>query len=366
MTTSQTFSAPSAVNRLSIALIVVALLLPAFDAVLPAGLKFASLVPAIMVYAIVGLGLNIVAGFTGLLNLGAAAFMAIGAYTFSICTVPIYPFQIGFWPGLGVAILIGALAGTVLALPAMRLRGDYLAIVTLGFGEIVTDILKNLDAITKGTQGLNPVAKPWLPGVTFNVGNYLPWYYLYFGLLIVTVLLCRNMRKSRLGRSWIAVRDDELAARSMGISTAHTKLIAFAIGSAMCAAGGALFASLQGTSIEPSFYDFQQSVVILCIVIVGGMGNVNGVLVGALIMVGFNAIVLVKLTEWMNREGLTGGNVLATPSNWKFMIFGLALILMMRLRPQGLIPAQDVEPVNPTDKSSTKNPPSTPASSGGA
>ncbi len=321
------------------ALLAIVLVLPLF------GDAIATKLTPIMVFAIVGLGLNVVAGFTGLLNLGAAAFMAIGAYTFAICTVPIYPFQIGFWPGLGVAIMVGAVAGTILALPAMRLRGDYLAIVTLGFGEIITDVLKNLDAITKGTQGLNPVAAPEIPFVTYSISAYKPTYYLYLALLLVAILLCHNMRKSRLGRQWIAVRDDELAARSMGISPARTKLIAFAIGSGLCAFGGAMFASLNGTSIEPSFYDFQQSVVILCIVIVGGMGNVKGVILGALIMVGFNSIILVNLTEWMTRNGWTGNNVLATPSNWKFMIFGLALILMMRLRPQGLIPAQDVEPV---------------------
>jgi branched-chain amino acid transport system permease protein len=322
-----------------------ALLLPALDLILPSSLKFASLVPAIMVYAIVGLGLNIIAGYTGLLNLGAAAFMAIGAYTFSVLTCTIYPFQVGFWAGALAAALVGALAGTVLALPTMRLRGDYLAIVTLGFGEIVQDVLKNLDAVTKGTQGLNPVAAPALPGVTFNVGSYVPWYYLYLVLLLAAVWLCRNLRAARLGRAWVAVRDDELAARAMGIGTSRVKLIAFALGSALCALGGALFASLSGTSIEPAFYDFQQSVIILCIVIVGGMGNVSGVLLGALIMVGFNGIVLTKLTDLMNRNGLVGANVLASPSNWKFLIYGLALILMMRLKPEGLLPARDVQAV---------------------
>jgi branched-chain amino acid transport system permease protein len=313
------------------------------DALLPQSLRFASLVPAIMVYTIVGLGLNIIAGFTGLLNLGSAAFMAVGAYTFAILTCPIYPFQVGFWFGALGAAVVGGLAGALLALPTMRLRGDYVAIVTLGFGEIVQDVLKNLDAVTKGTQGLNPVAAPALPGATFSVGGYVPWYYLYLALLVGVIVLCRNLRQSRLGRSWVAVREDELAARAMGLATSRIKLVAFALGSALCGLGGALFASLSGTSIEPGFYDFQQSVIILCIVIVGGMGNVGGVVLGALIMVGFNAIVLTKLSEWMSRNGIGGNNVLASPSNWKLMIFGLALILMMRLRPEGLLPAKDVQ-----------------------
>lgn len=325
-----------------LALLLVAAL-PAIDLALPDSVKFASFMPSIMAFAIIGLGLNIISGFTGLLNLGAAAFMAIGVYTFSILTCPIYPFQIGFFPGLIAAGLAGGAAGLLLSLPTMRLRGDYVAIVTLGFGEIVQDVLKNLDAVTKGTQGLNPVATPALPGVTFGVESYLPWYYLYLTLLLAVVWLCHNLRQSRLGRAWVAVREDELAARAMGLSTPKVKLIAFAIGSALCAVGGALFASLRGTSIEPSYYDFQQSVIILCIVIVGGMGNITGVLLGALIMVGFNNIVLTKLTESMTRNGLTGDNVLASPGNWKFLLYGLALILMMRLRPEGLLPAKEVQ-----------------------
>ncbi len=333
----------SAIFRPAYFFLIAAMLLPAVDYFLPAKLQFASLVPAIMVFAIIGLGLNIIAGFTGLLNLGSAAFMAIGAYTFAILTCPIYPFQIGFFPGLMAAALIGGAAGILLALPTMRLRGDYVAIVTLGFGEIIQDVLKNLDAVTKGTQGINPVAAPGLPGVSFAVDNYIPLYYLYLALVIGAVWLCHNLRYSRLGRSWVAVREDELAARAMGITTPRVKLIAFGIGSALCSIGGALYASLSGTSIEPSFYDFQQSVIILCIVIVGGMGNVTGVLLGACIMVGFNSIVLTKLTDLMARNGLVGDNVLAAPGNWKFMIYGIALIVMMRLRPEGLLPAKDVQ-----------------------
>lgn len=324
-------------------LLAILALIPVADLVLPETWRCASLMPSIMAYAIVGLGLNIIAGFTGLLNLGSAAFMAIGVYTFSILTCPIYPFQIGFFSGIIAATCVGGLAGLLLSLPTMRLRGDYVAIVTLGFGEIIQDVLKNLDAMTKGTQGLNPVAAPVLPGVDFSVGNYLPWFYLYLVLLIGVVWLCHNLRHSRVGRAWVSVREDELAARAMGLSTPRIKQIAFAIGSALCALGGALFASKSGTSIEPGFYDFQQSVIILCIVIVGGMGNITGVLLGAFIMVGFNGIVLTKVTEAMVRNGLTGSNVLASPGNWKFMLYGIALILMMRWRPEGLLPAKDVQ-----------------------
>jgi branched-chain amino acid transport system permease protein len=325
------------------ACLAVVLVLPLIDLALPNGLKVASLVPPILVFAILGLGLNIVAGFTGLLNLGSAAFMAIGAYAFAISTSTIYPFQIGFWPGLALAIVMGALCGLVLALPTMRLRGDYLAIVTLGFGEIVQDVLKNLDAITKGTQGLNPVPTPALFGYLFTTANFVPWYYLFLALLLLAVALCSNLLHSRIGRAWIAVREDELAARSMGINAAKAKTIAMVSGAALCAGGGALWSSLQGTSIEPGYYNFQLSVIVLCIVIVGGLGSISGVLLGALIMIGFNSIVLVKLSELLGRHGVGGGgNVLSSPNNWKYLIYGLALILMMRLKPAGLLPAKEV------------------------
>ena len=320
-----------------------ALAVPLVDALMPNAMKVGSLVPPIMIFAIMGLGLNIVSGFTGLLNLGSAAFMAIGAYAFSISTCTVYPFQIGFWPGLALAILCGGVAGLVLALPTMRLRGDYLAIVTLGFGEIVQDVLKNLDAITKGTQGLNPVPAPALFGLTFTSGNFVPWYYLLLALLLLAVAFTRNLLHSRIGRAWIAVREDELAARSMGIRIARAKLLAVAIGACLCAAGGALWASFQGTSVDPGYYDFQLSVIVLCIVIVGGLGSISGVLLGALIMIGFNSIILVKLSDWLASHGIGGGShVLSLPNNWKYLVYGLALIVMMRFKPEGLLPAKDV------------------------
>ncbi len=335
--------APFARHPLRWACLSLVLALPLIDRALPAGLQVASLVPPILVFAILGLGLNIVAGFTGLLHLGSAAFMAIGAYAFAISTCPVYPFQIGFWAGLALALAAGGLCGLVLSLPTMRLRGDYLAIVTLGFGEIVQDLLRNLDAITKGTQGLNPVSAPALFGYHFSSDNYVPWYYLLLAFLLLAVALCANLRHSRVGRAWIAVREDELAARAMGINAAKAKTIAMAAGATLCAGGGALFASLQGTSLEPGYYNFQLSVIILCIVIVGGLGSITGVLLGALVMMGFNSILLVKFSELLGRHGVGGsGNVFASPNNWKHLIYGLALILMMRLRPAGLLAEHEV------------------------
>jgi branched-chain amino acid transport system permease protein len=315
-------------------------LLPAIDVVIPQAWHLSPLLPRIFAYTIIGLGLNVVTGFTGLLNLGAAAFIAVGAYAYSILTCDIYPFRIGFWPGLAAAATISAAVGALLALPTMRLRGDYLAIVTLGFGEIIQDLLKNLEPITKGTTGINPVPHPWLPGLAFGDDpGRLSYYYLYLALAALAALLCLNLRRSRIGREWVAVREDELAARSCGINAARVKLSAFAWSAGLCGAGGALYAALIGLAV-PSDYEFQTSIIVLCAVIVGGMGSVPGVLVGSLVMFGFNEVVLTTLTRVIGDAAT--GNVLRSPTNWKYLVFGLALILAMRFRPEGILPAREV------------------------
>jgi len=309
--------------------------LPLLDQALPARAALTERVAPILLFAILGLGLTVVSGFTGLLNLGAAAFMALGAYAFSILTCPIYPFQVGFWPGLVAATVVGAGAGALVGLPAMRLRGDYLAIVTLGLGEIVQDVLKNLDVITKGTQGINPVAAPSFgPLILPAAGRH----YLLLALVLAAVWVCVALRRSRIGRAWEAVREDELAARCMGVATARAKLGAFALGAALCGLGGGLYASLSNSSLDPGTYDFGRSVIILSIVIVGGLGSIGGALLGAVIMVGFDTILIDELAKATSGE--TGSErVWAQPGNWKFLVYGLALVLMMRFRPDGLLPA---------------------------
>ena len=325
----------------------------------------------VVVYAILALGLNVVVGWTGLLNLGIAAFMAIGAYAFGILTAEIYPFQVGFWWALLLSGAIGAFAGWLLGAPTLRLRGDYLAIVTLGFGEIVQDGLKNLQAITKGTEGINPLPKPTVPfgaaiqsgleivgiasapaatkaaeGVVaassnwFEISSATParWFYLYLILLAAVIFFCRNLEFSRLGRQWFAVREDELAARCMAIEPDKAKLKAFAAGAALAAIAGALFASHLASTGEPANYDFQVSILALCIVIVGGIGSITGVVLGAIVMVGLSNVVLPALTQAMQRAGIgSTENVLSSPDNYKYLIFGLALVLMMRFRPDGIV-----------------------------
>ncbi|MDA1008111.1 MAG: branched-chain amino acid ABC transporter permease [Planctomycetota bacterium] len=331
-----------------------AALWPLADAFLPAGMQVIEPLRTVFIYAILALGLNVVTGFTGLLNLGVAAFMAIGAYAFGILTCEIYPFQIGFWPALFATLGIGAFAGFLLGAPLLRLRGDYLAIVTLGFGEIVQDVLKNLDGITKGTQGINP-----LPGPTFlasaseesgssffgltwrelGVEDSTAWYYTLWTLLVLCIIAVRHLERSRTGRAWLSVREDELASRAMGIRVDRVKLIAFSTGASLAAFAGALAASGLSSTGEPANYDFQISILAVCIVIVGGVGSVSGILVGALVMIGINSIVLSKAADWIAASGLSSSdNVLLSPSNWKFLLFGLALVLMVHLRPQGILP----------------------------
>lgn len=321
-------------------LLIFFLLLPLTDFFLPESFKIAQNMPSIFIFAILALGLNVITGFTGMLNLGIAAFMAIGAYVYAILTCDIYPFQVGFWSGIFCAGIAGMLVGAVLAIPTTRLRGDYLAIVTLGFGEIVQDTLRNLESITKGSQGINPLPAPSIFGFHFASEQYQPWYYLFLSILLIVVLFNKKIINSRIGRAWRSVREDELAARCMGINAAKVRLSAFSLGSGLAALAGALWACHLGSSGEPGNYDFQISIITLCILIVGGMGSIMGVLIGTLIVVGFNSILLVKVTEVLTANGLVDtNNVFTQPNNWKYAIFGLALVLMMRYRPSGIYDA---------------------------
>ena len=324
-------------SRGQLAVLAILAATPLLDQAIPS-LQLSGPMRTVVVFAILALGLNIVVGWTGLLNLGIAAFMAIGAYAFGILTSEVYPFQVGFWWGIVLAGAIGALAGWLLGAPTLRLRGDYLAIVTLGFGEIVQDGLKNLPAITKGTEGINPLPAPMLGLAEVSGETPARWFFVYLAVLAVVVFLCRNLEFSRLGRQWFAVREDELAARCMAIEPDKAKLKAFAAGAALAAISGALYASHLSSTGEPSNYDFQVSILALCIVIVGGIGSITGILVGAIVVVGLSNVLLPILTQALQRAGVgSTDNVLSSPDNYKYLIFGLALVLMMRYRPDGIV-----------------------------
>jgi branched-chain amino acid transport system permease protein len=309
----------------------------------------------IFIYAILALGLNVVVGYTGLLHLGIAAFFGIGAYITGILTVPAYPFQVGFVAAMVLSIAGAALAGIVLGAPTLRLRGDYVAIVTLGFGEVTRFTLRNLEEITAGTRGLNPVLPPDLPdwtatplgwlGITPDWSlDYRLFYYVALGLLVLVIVLLRNLERSRLGRAWVAIREDELAATCAGISAARVKLSAFALGSALAGMAGCLYATALTSTAGPDAFDFNRSMVMLCCVILGGLGSLRGTLLGVVLLIGFDNVLAPMLDGLIQDLNVnTQASPLLSFSNWKLMIFGLALVLMMRFRPEGFLPSRAVE-----------------------
>ncbi len=331
----------------------------------------------IMLFILLAMGLNIVVGYSGLLDLGYAAFFAVGAYTAAFLTSPSSPIKLAaghplrflqdFWWAMLLAVLIAALFGVLLGAPTLRLRGDYLAIVTLGFGEIVPRVVLNLEQWTGGSKGMNPIGRPHLLGCQFGIDpclvlgqphrlGALPWYYLIVLVGLLSVFCITRLRDLRVGRAWAAIRDDEVAAVSMGINPVTTKLLAFSLGASFSGFAGAIFASyLQ--FIDPGQFDFSISVLVLCMVILGGTGNIYGVMLGGLIIASFDRILAERLTGWLhalaNTLGSTGTFPLPPPLNGTFslqgllkavdlmrlrlMVFGLSLVLLMVLRPQGLL-----------------------------
>ncbi len=305
----------------------------------------------VFVFAILCLALHIQSGTVGLLQLGIAAFFAIGAFATGLLTVDKYPFQLGFWGSILFAPLAAGLAGLAIGAPTLRLRGDYLAIVTLGFGEVVRVVLLNYENITDGPRGLNPLSSPWVPGfITSHFpGNdperrlhFLTLYFLALGLLIVLIVLLRNLERSRTGRAFVALREDELASACMGLHPPRIKLLALALGSAVAGLAGALYAINLGTTADPNNYDFNYSIMVLCAVIIGGLGSLPGALFGAALLIGFDSVLSPLLTTLIQRwTGSSSPSPFLTFSNWRLMIFGVALILMMRFRPEGLWPRKE-------------------------
>jgi branched-chain amino acid transport system permease protein len=293
----------------------------------------------ILAFALLALGLHVVVGYTGALHLGIAAFFGLGAFTAGILMTRNLPFQLWFVPSALAAMAVAALAGFVLATPTLRLRGDYLAIVTLGFGEVVKVSLKNMENITRGKQTLNLIPRPIdLPGQPYL--EALAMYFIAFALVALAVLLLLNLERSRLGRAWVALREDELAATSMGVQAARSKLIAFAIGSALAGLAGAVYVTnLTNTSDPDSSYEFNTSIISLCCLILGGLGGIRGTLLGVLILQGLDAVLIPRIDELLAVINPNSPELLKLKS-WRLMVFGLSLILMMRFRPEGLLPAQ--------------------------
>ncbi|OGG97537.1 MAG: hypothetical protein A2508_08035 [Candidatus Lambdaproteobacteria bacterium RIFOXYD12_FULL_49_8] len=269
-----------------------------------------------MMYIVLGLGLNIVVGMAGLLDLGYVAFYATGAYVYGMLNLY---WDWGFWAALPVAGLLAALLGTLLGIPVLRLRGDYLAIVTLGFGEIIRLVLENSENITHGPAGIANLPKPELlwTKLDFDQQN-LYLYYLIFALMALAMLTNRRLQNSRMGRAWLALRENELAAQAMGIDLTKTKLAAFATGAFWAGIVGVFFAA-KSSYINPASFSFHESAIILSIVVLGGMGSVLGVVLAA--------VLLILLPEYLRFL-----------QEYRMVIFGVLMVLTMIFKPDGLVP----------------------------
>src|SRR4051794_36342945 len=297
-------------------------------------------------FVLLALGLNIVVGYAGLLDLGYAAFFAIGTYMYAILASTFFRIHVPFWVMLFVGAATTAFFGILFGAPTLRLRGDYLAIVTLGFGEIVPIFILNLDKLTGGTNGIEGVDKPSVFGYTIGANNdNIGFYYLVLLLVAGVVFFVNRLRASRLGRAWMAIREDELAAATMGINTTITKLLAFSMGAALAGFAGTFYGSHLGFA-SPQQFNFSQSVLILCMVILGGMGNLWGVMLGAVVIYLLQTVVLIQMPNWLHQLGIGlnfqplidfGSHVRLT--DYTFFIYGTILVLFMLFRPEGLLPS---------------------------
>jgi len=310
------------------------------------------------IFVALALGLNIVVGLAGLLDLGYVAFFAVGAYSWAIFGSPQgnavfgggFPLApIWFYVFLLVGLGVAALTGVILGLPVLRLRGDYLAIVTLGFGEVIRVLANNLDKpinLTNGPRGITPITRPPAP---FGVPYPEYFYFLVLAIVLIVVLVNRRLEDSHIGRAWEAIREDELAAQAMGVPLVRAKLLAFACGASFAGVMGVVFSAKQ-VFINPESFTFLESIGVLAMVILGGMGSIPGAVVGATVVTVLNLQVLKGFSLWLNELKNAGVTVLGysladlptqfEPAKYERMVFGVILVLMMIFRPQGIFPAR--------------------------
>jgi branched-chain amino acid transport system permease protein len=299
-----------------------------------------------LLYIMLALGLNIVVGFAGLLDLGYVAFYAVGAYVYALLASPHFDIHLPFWTLLPLGAVTAGAFGVLLGAPTLRLRGDYLAIVTLGFGEIIRIFLNNLNApinITNGPQGVNlvdPISfgafslskKREIFGVTFTDVHF--YYYLFLVLTLIVIFVCMRLQDSRIGRAWIAIREDETAAEAMGINTRNVKLLAFAMGAVFGGVSGGLFSGFQAF-VSPESFTLMESIMILCMVVLGGMGHIPGVILGAVLL----TVLPEALRYVSDLQRYLFGHVIVDAANLRMLLFGVALVAMMLFRPAGLWPS---------------------------
>ena len=336
-------------QRPQLTLLLLALLLAVLPFLVGAGLgkSWIRVLDFALLYVLLALGLNIVVGYAGLLDLGYIAFYALGAYLYAWLASPHFGLHLPFWAVLPIGALLAGLFGVLLGAPTLRLRGDYLAIVTLGFGEIIRIFMNNLNApvnITNGPQGMNlldPIAfgdfafkgTHHFFGIAFSSAHL--YYYLFLVFVLLALLIALRLQDSRIGRAWAAIREDEVAAAAMGINTRNVKLLAFAMGATFGGLAGGLFAAFQGF-ISPESFGLMESIMILCMIVLGGMGNIPGVILGAVLLT-----VLPEALRYIgDAQRALLGHVAVDPADLRMLLFGAALILMMLFRPEGLLPSR--------------------------
>jgi branched-chain amino acid transport system permease protein len=294
------------------------------------------------------LGLNIVVGFAGLLDLGFIAFYAVGAYTFALLGSPHFDIHLPFYISIPLGALCAALFGLLLGTPVLKLKGDYLAIVTLGFGEIIRIFMNNLNApinITNGPQGINLIDPIQIGG--FSMGKTIDvagfalnpvhmYYYLFLILTVGVVIMAYRLQYSRIGRAWVAMREDQIAASAMGLNIRNIKLLAFALGALSGGVAGGLFAAFQGF-ISPESFGLLESIMILAMVVLGGMGHIPGVILGAVVLTIAPEILRDVIGPLQMH---TFGRMIVDPENARMLLFGLAMVIMMLTRPEGMWPSK--------------------------
>jgi branched-chain amino acid transport system permease protein len=300
-----------------------------------------------LLYIMLALGLNIVVGYAGLLDLGYVAFYAVGAYCWALLASPHFDLHLPFWIILPLGALLAALFGILLGTPTLRLRGDYLAIVTLGFGEIIRIFLNNLNSpinITNGPQGITLIDPFSIAGLSFgktqsilglNLSSPHLYYYLFLLFTALVIFVSLRLEDSRIGRAWAAIREDEMAASASGINTRNIKLLAFAMGASFGGLSGGLFASFQGF-VSPESFNLMESIMILSMIVLGGMGNIKGVILGAILV----TIIPEALRYTGTLQNALIGQVVVDPADLRMLLFGIALVMMMLFRPAGLLPSR--------------------------
>ena len=335
-----------AAKWIGVALIVAALVALPF-ALTTVGTAWVRITNLAILYILLSLGLNIVVGFAGLLDLGYIAFYAVGAYVYALLASPHFNIHLPWWAILPIGAATACLFGVLLGTPTLKLRGDYLAIVTLGFGEIVRIFLNNLSEpfnLTNGPKGITTIDPIRVGPISFGDVSHLgplvfseaiKYYFFLLVVLVVVVIINLRLQDSRIGRAWEAIREDELAARAMGINTRNMKLLAFAMGAAFGGVAGGMFSAIQAF-ISPESFILTESVMVLSMVVLGGMGNIFGVILGA-ILLSFVPEILRYSVEPVQRALF--GRSFIDPEVIRMLLFGLAMVVMMLVRPAGLLPS---------------------------